>query len=277
MFIISKIVGSIRKTVISAMSIAFALIVVASTGHTEGIQSDVVGYSHSDLRKNFSALGAQFAPIAAEKTDLMDIVPTGYDKASYEGGSIYVQMLDARGRQVAGSDFYWYDNNYDGIDYKGWFNGANEPLEKGAVKLAVGEAIWISANSPDEKIQTAGQVVNGSINVTLRAGFKLVCNPTPVKVFFNPQTAGGKHIVVGGYDKATYEGGSIYSQKLTANGRQVPGSDYYWYDNNYDGVDYYGWFNGANEFVTDGAVEGGEAIWVSAGNDQQFINFPAAL
>ena len=228
----------------------------------------IVGYAQNELKEGFSATGAQFVPVSAEAMDLCDIVPTGYNKETYKGGSIYVQSLDAQGYTVSGSKYYWYDDE----DGTGWFDGVDEAVNRGQVTYSAGEALWVNANSADEALQSSGEVAGGSIDVYLRAGFKLVCNPTPVAVPFNDDNNNGKFIAAMGYG-AGYKGGSIYVQKLDKDGYTVSGSKYYWYDDE-DGT---GWFDGTDELVEGAALNPGEAIWVNANSTSEKLNFPSAL
>ena len=228
-----------------------------------------MGYAQSELKGGFSAVGAQFIPIGAEKIDLCDIIPTGYDKDTYRGGSIYVQMLDANGYTVAGSKYYWYDDS----DGTAWFDGSDEEVKRGQVTYAPGEAVWVCGNSAAEALQSSGQVANGSIDVVLRAGFKLISNPTPVAIPFNDDNNDGKFIAPTGYDVSTYKGGSIGVQKLDKDGYTVSGSKYYWYDDS-DGT---AWFDGSDELVSGAVLNPGEAIWVNANSTSEKLNFPSAL
>ena len=239
-------------------------------GGTAAIQSqNIVGYAQGALKSGNTAIGAQFVPAAGEKLDLTDIVPTGYDKATYEGGSIYIQSLDERGKMVTGSKYFWYDDE----DGTGWFDGSDELVEKGSVTYDVGEAIWVKANSTGEKLQTAGAVASESVDVYLRAGNILIANPTPVAVNWNDDDGNGKFISVSGYDRDAYEGGSIYVQQLDERGKMVTGSKYFWYDDE-DGT---GWFDGSDELVEGKSLPAGCGIWVKANSTSEKINFPAAL
>ena len=73
------------------------------------------------------------------------IAPMGYGD-SYVGGSINVQKLDKDGYTVAGSKFYWYDDE----DGTAWFDQSDEEVE-GEV-LNPGEAVWVQANAASEKL-----------------------------------------------------------------------------------------------------------------------------
>lgn len=201
--------------------------------------------------------------------DLCDIVPTGYNKETYVGGSIYVQMLDANGYTVAGSMYYWYDDE----DGTAWFDGSDEEVVRGQVTLAPGEGLWVKANSTSEGLQSSGQVANGSIDVNLRNGSKLVCNPTPVAIPFNDDNNNGKFIAPMGYTVDTYVGGSIYVQKLDKDGYTVPGSMYYWYDDE-DGT---AWFDGNDDEVAGEVLNPGEALWVKGNSTAEKLNFPSSL
>ena len=228
-----------------------------------------MGYSQSDLKSGNTAAGAQFVAVGGEGMDLTDIVPTGYNKDSYEGGTIYIQSLDFKGKSVPGSSYYWYDDD----EGTGWFDGSDEAVLKGQVTFAPGDAVWIRANSASEKLQSAGEVASTSIDVYLRSGNKLICNPTPAAINWNDDDDNGKFISVSGYNKASYEGGTIYVQQLDFKGKSVPGSSYYWYDDD-EGT---GWFDGSDEFVEDASLPAGAGIWVKANSTSEKINFPAAL
>lgn len=248
--------------------LAVAAAVVGTTVMADIVSSSVVGYAQSALKSGNTAAGSQFVAVNGESMDLTDIVPTGYDKDTYEGGSIYIQSLDYRGKSVVGSIYYWYDDE----DGTGWFDDADEVVMEGQVTFAPGEAVWIKANSTGEKLQSSGQVASTSIDVYLRSGNKLVCNPTPVAVNWNDDDDNGKFISVSGYGE-DYEGGSINVQQLDYKGRSVAGSLYYWYDDE-DGT---GWFDGADEFVKGISLPAGGGIWVKANSTGEKINFPSAL
>lgn len=228
-----------------------------------------MGYAQNELKAGFSAAGAQFVAISGEGMDLCDIIPTGYDKDTYVGGSIYVQSLDANGYTVAGSIYFWYDDE----DGTAWFDGNDDEVVRGQVTLSPGDALWINANSSTEALQSSGQVASGSIDVYLRAGFKLVCNPTPVAIPFNDDNNNGKFIAPMGYDAGTYTGGSIYAQKLDKDGYTVAGSLYFWYDDE-DGT---AWFDGNDEEVSGVSLNPGEALWVNANSTTEKLSFPSAL
>ena len=84
--------------------------------------------------------------VSGEKIDLCDIIPTGYNKDTYKGGSIYIQKLDYQGYQVDGSDFYWWDDE----DGTAWFDIDDNVVE--GESLNPGEAIWVKANNTSEKL-----------------------------------------------------------------------------------------------------------------------------
>ena len=228
----------------------------------------IVGYAQSDLKSGFSAAGAQFVPVSGGGMDLCDIVPTGYNKDTYVGGSINVQSLDASGYTVAGSKYYWYDDE----DGTGWFDQSDDEVVRGDVTFAPGDAVWIQGNSTSEGLQTSGEVAAGSIDVYLRAGFKLVCNPTPVAIPFNDDNSNGKFIAPMGYGDS-YVGGSINVQKLDKDGYTVAGSKFYWYDDE-DGT---AWFDQSDDEVVGEVLNPGEAVWVQANSASEKLNFPSAL
>lgn len=246
----------------------FTAAAVAGMGAFALESANVVGYADTALRSGNIAVGSQFVPVTGEVIDLCDIIPTGYGE-DYEGGSIYVQSLDASGKMVAGSKYFWYDDE----DGTGWFDGNDELVVRGQVTYKPGEGLWVKANAESESLQTSGQVAKGGfIDVALRAGNKLVSNPTPVAIPFNDDNSDGKFIAPSGYG-ADYEGGSIYVQKLNASGKMVEGSKYFWYDDE-DGT---AWFDGNDDEVEGAVLNPGEAIWVKANSTAEKFSIPTAL
>ena len=219
---------------------------------------NVVGYSSATLRAGNKGAGACFIPVSGSKTiDLNDIKVVGYVDGCE--GDVYVQQLDRYGR--AQEAFTWYDLPEDEIC--GWFDGSDEPVEVGAVTLAIGDALWVNAPDADYGIQSAGQVPTSDVATALRAGNKLVSNPTPVDVDL-------VNVVVSGYEDGCE--GDVYVQQLDRYGRAQEA--FTWYDLPED--DIYGWFNGSDEPVEEGAIvlAPGESLWVNAISTDYSIVFP---
>ena len=217
----------------------------------------IVGYSNGDLREGFKAAGAQFVPVSGTTIDLTDITVTGYDKEEGTEEEVSVQTLNKNGGR---EDLYlWYDVT-DGSDvYYGWLDAdSGEFIAAGDVNLNVGDGLWVNAPSSEYKLQSSGQVMSASAIVTLREGFKMVGNSTPIAVDLTD-------ITVTGYDEeeGTEEEASV--QTLNKNGGRE--DLYLWYDVT-DGSDvYYGWLDAdSGEFIEEGDVEvgAGEALWVNA-------------
>ena len=226
-----------------------------------------MGYSNGDLREGFKAAGAQFVPVSGTEIDLTEITVTGYDKEAGSEEEVFVQTLNKNGGR---EDLYlWYDVT-DGDDvYYGWLNFKTEEfITAGQVKLNVGDGLWVNAPSSDYKLQSAGQVMSASATVTLREGFKMVGNPTPVAVDLTD-------IFVTGYNPEDGTEEDVSVQTLNKNG----GRDdlYLWYDVT-DGDDvYYGWLDfKTEEFVGEGEVEvgAGEALWTYAPNTSFSLVLP---
>ena len=215
----------------------------------------IVGYSNGDLREGFKAAGAQFVPVSGTTIDLTDITVTGYEGETAE--EVSVQTLNKNGGMV--NQYLWYDAT-DGSDvYYGWMDAATgDFVEAGDVKFNVGDGLWVDSPSADFKLQTAGQVMSASAAVTLREGFKMVANPTPVAVDLTD-------ITVTGYDEEDGTAEEVSVQTLNKNGGMV--NQYLWYDAT-DGSDvYYGWMDAATgDFVEAGDVEvgAGEALWTDS-------------
>ena len=223
------------------------------------VSSDVVGYAQSEARSGFKALGAQFVAVSATGIDLTEIKVTGYDPEDGTEGDVTVQGLNAYG-QGTGTYFYY---DVPG-ELTGWLDSNDEPVEAGTVILAPGEGLWVSAPSTAFGLQTAGKVPTSGIAVTLRSGFKLVSNNTPVAVDLND-------IEVSGYDPEDGTEGDVTVQGLNAYGQGT--GTYFYYD---VPEELTGWLDSNDELVEDGNVSigAGEALWVSAPNTSLSLVIP---
>ena len=211
------------------------------------------------MREGFKAQGACFIPVSDATIDLTDVVVTGYDKEEGTDSDVYIQSLDAAGKQIEGSVYFWLDI-VDGEDvYYGWMNEAGDFIKKGDAVFAPGDGVWVYAPSTEFKLQYSGQVSQSATAVALRKGFRLVSNPNPIGIDLTS-------ISVEGYDKEEGTDSDVYIQSLDAAGKQVEGSVYFWLDI-VDGEDvYYGWMNEGGDFIEEGdkILEMGETIWAYA-------------
>ena len=232
----------------------------------------MVGYSEVGLRSGYVAQGSCFLPVSGDKIDLNQITVVGYNKEDGSEDEVNIQLLDSRGAMVTGSNYYWIDI-VDGEDvYYGWMNGDGDIIEDGVATFSAGEALWIAAPSVDYKFMYSGQVDKLGTAVSLRDGYKLVANPTPVTVDLND-------IIVKGYNVEDGSEDEVNIQSLDYRGAMVTGSNYYWIDV-VDGEDvYYGWMNGDGDIIEDGTkiLNPGEALWVNAPAVNYTIEFPKAL
>ena len=158
----------------------------------------------------------------------------------------------------------------DGVDvYYGWLDAdSGEFIEAGDVLLNVGDGLWVDAPNSDFGLQSAGQVMTAAAGVTLREGFKMVANPTPVAVDLTT-------IIVTGYDEEEGTEEEVSVQTLDKNGEKV--NQYLWYDVTDGGDVYYGWLDAdAGDFIEVGDVEvgAGEALWVDAPNSDFQLVLP---
>ena len=233
-----------------------------------GLESaNIVGYSTGDLREGFKAAGAQFVPVSGDKIDLTDITVTGYSKEDGTAEEVSVQTLDKDGGMV--KLYFWYDA-VDGADvYYGWLDAdSGDFVEPGQVTFGVGDGLWVDSPNADFKLQSSGQVMALAATVSLREGFKMIANPTPVKVDLTK-------ITVTGYDEEEGTAEEVSVQTLDKDGGME--KLYFWYDA-VDGADvYYGWLDAdSGDFVEEGAVEvdAGEALWVDAPSTTYSIVLP---
>ena len=120
---------------------------------------NVVGYAAENLIVGSSAKGAAFLAVGDDAMDLTKIVVTGGDNETAE--NVFIQSLDENGAMVPDSKYFWY-NYDDGIDvYNGWFDGAGDPVEEGAVSYGPGEAVWTTADDSFEFTMEFPAVVIG--------------------------------------------------------------------------------------------------------------------
>lgn len=204
-------------------------------------------------------MGAQFNTVSGEGIDLNSIKVVGYDPEEGTEGEVKVQSLDNLGK--GGMTYFFYD--LPGELY-GWLDSYDEPVEDGSVILAPGEGLWTSAPNAAFSLQTAGQVPTGSYGVTLRSGFKMVVNSTPISVDLNS-------IEVSGYDAEEGTEADVKAQTLDNLGKG--GMTYFFYD--LPG-ELYGWLDSYDEAVEDGSVmiKPGEGLWVSSPNGSFQLEIP---
>ena len=231
--------------------------------------ANVVGYAQSALKSGNTAAGAQFVPMTDDSIDLANLTVVGYEEE--QGGDIYVQRVDGKGKMIAGSQYFWYDIPDDSL--YGWYDGSDEPLVAGTQTVKVGEGWWIKGTATTEGIQSSGQVANAPIQVNLMNGNKFIVNPTPVAVNFNDDDNNGKFIAVGGYTEE--QGGDIYVQQVDGKGKMVAGTQYFWYDIPADEL--YGWYDGNDDPITGISLPAGGALWVKGTSTDEYISFPSAL
>ena len=228
------------------------------------VSSDVVGYAQTDLRTGFTAAGSQFVAVG-ESFDLNDLSGAGYDPADGTDGDVSVQTLDASGNAI---DMYFWVDVTDGDDVvHGWFDGDGNPVERGDVTLQVGDGLWVESSSDDFKLQSAGKVATADSQMSLRAGFKMVANGTPVSVDLTD-------IWVSGYDPEEGTDGDVSVQTLDASGNAV--DMYFWVDVT-DGDDVvYGWFDGDGNEISEGdvSVAPGAGLWAESSASTFKINVP---
>lgn len=221
------------------------------------------------MTAGYSATGVSFINTTGGAIDIRDVKMTGYDYETYEGGSIVVQQLNADGTGKYGTMLEWWDD----ADGTGWYDPSiNDWVAEGAVMLAPGTGLWLEANSEKEKLVSAGEVITKGADVTLRPGQTLVCNPIPTAITFDNAVGEGKFIAAIGYNKETYEGGSIVIQQLNADGSGKYGTMLEWWDDQ-DGT---GWYDpSVNDWVSGLSLEPGVAIWTTANSTDEKISFPA--
>ena len=204
-------------------------------------------------------MGPSFVAVAGEAIDLTKIDVTGYDPEEGTEGEVYVQGLDALGRGTG--SYYYYDVPGELV---GWLDGSDNEVEEGQVMIPAGDALWVSAPSSAYSLVYSGQVPTEGIEVSLRGGFKLVANVTPVPVDLTA-------IDVTGYDPEEGTEGEVYVQGLDSLGRGT--GSYYYYDVPEELV---GWLDGSDNEVEEGQVmiPAGDALWVSAPSSAYSIIVP---
>ena len=221
--------------------------------------ANVVGYASGAARSGFKVMGAQFKAVNGDGIDLNTIVVTGYNKEEGTEAEVKVQLLDERGR--GGMTYSFYD--VPGELY-GWLDGNDEPVEDGTVVLLPAEGLWVSAPNDTFGLQTAGQVETEGYGITLRQGFKMVVNTTPVAIDLN-------NIEVKGYDLESGTEAEVKVQTLDYRGRG--GMTYSFYD---VPGELFGWLDGNDEPVEEGAmmIQPGEGLWVSAPSTSFQLELP---
>lgn len=256
-------------------------------------------------------------------TVLTDISIGGYTLTNIGdafSGSVYGMKLDGGGKTVEdidGNAIIWQWGDWiDAVDWeaeplvpvrkRGWMDGngdflgtisetTGEPVPN--VPLAMGEGVWIQSDSTDWVVETAGQVYNSTVPVTLlENGSKFCANVCPANIKMSQTIITGYTLTNIG-DAFT---GSVYAMKLDGGGKTVEDGDgnaiiWQWGDW-IDAVDWEadplvpvrktGWMDGNGDFlgtisettgepVPDVPLNVGEGVWVqSDSTDWQFV-FPS--
>ena len=171
---------------------------------------------------------------------------------------------------VPNSQYFWVDADIPFVGkIRGWTDG-EEYVEPGQVFIDQGEGLWVNAPNTTFKLQSSGAVDQKGVGIALRAGRKLVCNPTPVAADYYD-------IKVSGYDPEEGTDQEVDIQKLDYRGKLVPNSQFFWVDADVPFVGkLYGWTDGSDYIEERGvaALEPGEAIWVNSPNTSFQIEFP---
>ena len=242
------------KKLMIAASVAF----MATVGF--GLESaNVVGYSTGTARSGFKVMGAQFQAVSGQGIDLTDIIVTGYNAEDGTEAEVKVQTLDERGR--GGMTYSFYD--VPGELY-GWLDSFDNPVEPGTVVLLPAEGLWVSAPNESFALQTSGQVATKDYGITLRQGFKMVVNTTPVAADLN-------NIQVKGYNLEDGTEAEVKVQTLDSRGRG--GMTYSFYD---VPGELFGWLDSFDEPVEEDAmmIQPGEGLWVSSPSTSFQLELP---
>ena len=201
-----------------------------------------VGYAEATLRDINETAGAAFVPVSGETIDLTDLKGTGYDPYDMEEdmggclGYINLQITDEYGRTTE-HDYFWNDFQYEEdeeiITVKGWLDGDDEPVAKGACTVAPGEGFLLKCDGDGFGLQSSGEVLTDADQpVLLRNISKRIANPTPITVDL-------KDCYVTGYDDYDIEhekggaGGEVNAQMTDEYGRTTE-HDYFWNDFQYE-------------------------------------------
>jgi hypothetical protein len=221
--------------------------------------ANIVGYASGATTSGNKIMGSQFSAVSADGIDLNSVIVVGYDAEEGTEAEVTVQCLDNLGK--GGATYFFYD--VPGELY-GWLDGTDEPVEDGNVVLAKGEGLWVSAPNASFALQTAGSVQTEKYGVLLRSGNKMVVNSTPVAVDLNT-------IDVAGYDQEEGTEAEVTVQTLDGFGKG--GVTYFFYD---VPGELYGWLDGTDEPVEDGAmmIQPGEGLWVSSPSDAFLSEIP---
>ena len=185
---------------------------------------------------------------------ISELMPCGEDTYN----NISVQTLDAYGR--TDKNYVWTDAGGESWDQIGWVDDENNLVTD--VAFAPGQALWVSASSANQSLQTAGSVGQSDVVVQLRAGGSLAGNPFPVDITLGDLIPSGDN---------TYNNISV--QTLDAYGRTD--KNYVWTDAGGESWDQIGWVDDENNLVTNEIISAGQGLWIAGSSTEQYITFPA--
>ena len=214
-----------------------------------------VGYAQSGLQNGGTLSAAQFLNIGADEAmPLESIKPTGDDTSD----NVSLQTLDAYG--YTATSYQWINWAGEGADEEAWVD--DEYAIVTGVTFAPGTALWISGNSSEQGVQTAGKVGTSDVLVQLRNGGTATGNPFPVSINL-------QDIIVSGDDTSD----NVALQTLDAYGYTA--TSYQWINWAGEGADEEAWVDDEYTIVTGVTFAPGQGLWVSGSSDSQYLRFPA--
>ena len=214
---------------------------------------NVVGYQTVELENGFAGKGATFVPVTGTKINLQDIKVTGYEGETAD--EIQIQILDTLGRTT--TQYFFADLPDD--DIYGWLD-ANEEIPQN-VEFAPGAGLWVKSANNSLALQFAGQVPTSDISVSLREGFTMVANATPIAL--NLQGIG-----VAGYEGEIAD--AVQIQTLDTLGRTV---DQYFFADLPDD-DIFGWLDANEDIPENITFKPGMGLWVKSNDASLSLVIP---
>lgn len=166
---------------------------------------------------------------------MADIKVIGYDVTEgYYDNGVYCSKLDIYGRSV--KQMIWVDYAEEGEgEWYGWYNDDWETSYNDEA-LQPGEGLWMTFPSANFKVQSAGQVIKGSLATNLVKGNQMCANPMPTTIAMGDSWISGYSAEEGYYDNG------VYCSKLDIYGRSV--TQMIWVDYSEEGEgEWYGWYN----------------------------------
>ena len=232
---------------------------------------NIVGYSHSNVRKNLSQQMPTFIDVSSNgKLDIQKMIPVDADgeRLDYE---FTIQEISDRGTVIKSYDYILAESSDDG-EMEGWLTTDEETWEQVVVDriFDIGEGFLIYSTAQEGSMRYAGEVVKDQVLVPVRKNLSVQGNIRPCQVDIQTLIP-----VDGDGEVLDYE---FTIQETTDRGTVVKSYDYILAESSDDG-EMEGWLTTDEEtweqVVVERTFKPGEGFLIYSTAAEGYLSFPA--